>query len=157
MYVITALGILLKVLQLRFATMTIVKDEYQYSELTGNIIAAAFEVHNFMGCGFVESVYHRSLEFELSIRQIPFTSEKEMNIYYKIQKVGARRVDLFVYSKISVELKAVSSLDNTDLAQGINYIEAFNIDVGLLLNFGSKSLEVRRLLNPRLLNKKSIL
>lgn len=136
--------------------MTIVKDQYQYSELTGNIIAAAFEVHKFMGCGFLESVYHRSLEFELSIRKIPFMSEKEMNIYYKNQKVGSRRVDLFVYNKISVELKAVSSLDNTDLAQGINYIEAFNIDIGLLLNFGSKSLEVRRLINPRLLNKKSI-
>jgi GxxExxY protein len=133
--------------------MAIIKPEYQYSEETGNILAAAFEVHSIIGCGFLEKVYHRALEIEFRYRMIPFTSEREMQIYYKNHQLGGRRVDLFVYNRISVELKAVAMLDNTDLAQAINYLQAFRIDVGLLINFGSKKMEFRRLINPRLLNK----
>ena|SRR5688500_7099781 len=133
--------------------MAIIKPEYQFSEETGNILAAAFEVHSIIGCGFLEKVYHRALEIELSNRKIPFATERDMNIYYKNHKVGGRRVDLFVYNHISVELKAVSLLDNTDLAQAINYLQAFKIDIGLIINFGARKLEFRRLINPRLLNK----
>lgn len=133
--------------------MTIVKPEYQHSEITGKILAAAFEVHNIIGCGFMESVYHRSMEIELRIRNVLFESEKVMAIHFKNHKVGSRRVDILVEKLVSAELKAVSNLDNTHLAQGINYIQAFNIEVGLLINFGAAKLQFYRLINPKLLNK----
>jgi GxxExxY protein len=134
--------------------MSIIKPEYKHSDITAKILAAAFEVHSTIGCGFLESVYHRSMEIELRNRKILFISEKEMTIYYKNQKVGSRRVDLFVENVVSTELKAVTCLDNSNLAQGINYIEAFKIEIGLLINFGARKLEFKRLVNPKLLRNK---
>jgi GxxExxY protein len=130
-----------------------INEKYIHSDITSTILAAAFEVHRIIGCGFVESVYHRSLIIECMNRKIAFESEKELPIYYKNHKVGSRRVDLLFQQKVVAELKAVSKLEDIHLAQAINYLEVFNLDVGLLLNFGSKTLEYKRLVHPRLVNK----
>jgi GxxExxY protein len=128
----------------------IVKSEYKYSEITGKILASAFEVFNTIGCGFTESVYHRSLVIEFNNRNIQFHSEYELPIFYKNQKVGARRADFLIEKVVTVEIKAVSKLEDVHLAQAINYLEAFNIEIGMLINFGAKSLEYKRLANSKL-------
>lgn len=135
--------------------MDFIKPEYQHSEITGKIIGSAFEVHKILGCGFSEFVYQRALEIEFRLRQIPFVPEKEMTIYYKNERVGGRRIDLLVENIIPVEIKAISVLENRDLAQSINYLEAFNLDIGLLINFGSTSLQYKRLVHPKLLKNKT--
>ena len=131
--------------------MNFINPQYKHSEITGKIIAAACEVHNCLGCGISEFVYHRAFEVELRLRQISFVSEKGMPIYYKNEKVGGRRVDILVDQVIAVEIKAISILENRDLAQAINYLEAFNLEIGLLINFGNTSLQYKRLVHPRLL------
>jgi GxxExxY protein len=130
--------------------MSIVKPEYKYSEITAKILAAAFEVHSIIGCGFHESVYHRALEIEFTLRNVAAISEKDIPLFYKNEKVGARRVDFLIEGKITVEIKAKLKLENSEIAQSINYLEAFNKEVGMLLNFGAKSLEFRRLFHPQL-------
>lgn len=104
-------------------------------------------VHTELGTGFQEIIYHRALEIELSYNNISFISEKEMPIYYRNINIGTRRVDLFVNGSVMVELKAVARLEDIHLAQAINYLEAYNIDTGLLINFGSASLQFKRLFN----------
>lgn len=126
-----------------------VKTQYKYSELTGNIIRCAMEVHRVLGNGFQEVIYQRALAKELSLQFISFTREKEMPIYYKEELIGTRRVDFLVEKLISVEIKAITALENRELNQGINYLEAYNLEIGLLINFGSKSLEFRRLINSK--------
>ena len=118
--------------------MDFVKPEYKYSDITAKILASAFEVFNTLGCGFAESIYHRSLIIEFGNRNIQFSSEYELPIFYKNQKVGSRRADFLVEKVITVEIKAVSKLEDGHLAQAINYLEAFNIEVGMLINFGAK-------------------
>ena len=110
-------------------------------------------MHKALGCGFSELVYHRALEIEFRLKQIPFISDREMPIFYKNEKVGSRRVDFFVEQLIPVEIKAISVLENRGLAQSINYLEAFNLEIGLLLNFGNPSLQYKRFVHPRLLKK----
>ena len=124
-------------------------ETYKYHELTSRIIGAAFEVHNTLKSGFQEVIYQRSLEVELNIKGVVTEREISLPIYYKGVDVGARRVDFLVENKICVELKAVSQLEDVHLAQALNYLEAFNMEIGLLINFGSKSLEVKRLLNKK--------
>jgi len=124
-------------------------QEYKYSDITGKIISVALEVHKTLKNGFVESVYHRSMEVELRTTSLKVPSEFELPIYYKNQKVGARRVDFFVEDVIPVEIKATTQLEDVHVAQALNYLEVFNLEVGLLINFGSKSLEVRRLYNTK--------
>jgi GxxExxY protein len=128
---------------------------YKYSDITSKILAAAFDVHKILGCGFQELVYQRALALELENRKVAFGIEKELPILYKNQKVGARRVDFLVENVITVEIKALSKLENVHLAQAINYLEAFNIDIGLLINFGSLSLEYKRIVHPKLLKNKT--
>lgn len=135
--------------------MDIVKPEYKYSDITGKILAACFEVYNEIGCGFSELVYHRSLIIEFTQRGIQFFSEYELPIFYKNQKVGARRADFLIEKVVTVEIKAVSKLEDIHLAQAINYLEAFNIEIGMLINFGAKSLEYKRLVHPKLFKNKS--
>jgi GxxExxY protein len=125
------------------------KEEFKYSELTSQIIGAALEVHKALGNGFQEVIYQRALAFELSLRLVDFQREFEMPIYYKKNQMGTRRVDFLIDNKISVELKAVICLEDVHLAQAINYLESYNLEVGLLLNFGSKSLQIKRLINPK--------
>jgi GxxExxY protein len=123
-----------------------IKKEYAESELTGKIIGCAIEVHKFLGNGFQEVIYQRALAIELKNEGIEFSREHEMDIFYKGEKIGSRRVDFFVENKIMVELKAVIQLEDVHLAQAINYLEAYKMSVGLLINFGSKSLQFKRVM-----------
>lgn len=126
-----------------------IDEKYKYSALTGKIIGCALEVHKVLGNGFQEVIYQRALEIEFKRSGILFHREFEMPIIYKNEHVGTRRVDFLVEEHISVELKAVIKLENVHFAQAINYLEAYNLEVGLLLNFGSESLEMKRLLNSK--------
>jgi len=125
---------------------TMIDNKYPESELTGKIIGCAMEVHKFLGNGFQEVIYQRALAIEMETQGLCFSREHEMDIYYKEQKIGNRRVDFFVENKIMLELKAVIKLEDVHLAQAINYLEAYKMEIGLLINFGSKSLEFKRVM-----------
>ncbi|MCU0387629.1 MAG: GxxExxY protein [Chitinophagaceae bacterium] len=124
-------------------------SEYKHAELTHAIIGACMEVHTILGNGFQEVMYQRALSIEMKIRGIEHSREHEMEVYYKEHHIGDRRVDFFVEGKVMVELKAVSEMTNDHLAQGLNYLEAYNLEVGLLINFGTRSLQYKRLLNKK--------
>lgn len=126
-----------------------IKEEYKYSELTGKIIGCAMKVHAALGNGFQEVIYQRALEIEMADTGIDFNREHEMPIYYKQQQIGTRRVDFLVDGIISVELKALTALEDVHLAQAINYLEAYDLEVGLLINFGTKSLQYKRIVNKK--------
>ena len=119
----------------------------QHEDLTHKIIGSSMEVHRHLGSGFQELIYQRALAHEMRSQGLEFEREKEMFIFYKENKVGTRRVDFFVENEIMVELKAVSQLEDVHLAQAMNYLEAYEIPVGLLINFGAKSLEFKRVHN----------
>jgi len=123
--------------------------DFKYGDITEKIIGAAFRVHNTLGCGFQEVIYQRALELELKIIPLDYAREFEMPIFYLDQEIGTRRVDFFVENKISVELKAVTKMDDTNLAQAMNYLEVYNLEIGLLINFGSKRLEFHRFTNKK--------
>jgi GxxExxY protein len=122
---------------------------YKHGEITGKIIGSAMEVHKEMGNGFQEVIYQRSLEIEMKTAGLQFEREYEMPVYYKKNIVGLRRVDFFVEGKIMVELKAITKLENVHLAQAKNYLEAYNLEDGLLINFGTQSLQYKRLENKK--------
>jgi len=126
-----------------------IDNTYKYSEETGKIIGLAMEVHKHLGNGFQEVIYQRALEFEFAKNQMKFDREFEMPIIYKGENLGTRRVDFLINKIISVEIKAVIQLEPVHLAQAINYLEAYNLEIGLLLNFGAQSLQVKRLLNRK--------
>jgi GxxExxY protein len=126
-----------------------IKEQYKYSELTGRIIGCAMEVHKILGNGFQEVIYQRALAYEMNLQRLSYSREHEMQIFYKGEKMGTRRVDFLVEGLISVEIKATTRLDDTDLAQAINYLEAYNLEIGLLINFGSKSMEFKRVINAK--------
>jgi GxxExxY protein len=126
-----------------------IKDEYKYSELTSKIIGCAMIVHAELGNGFQEVIYQRALEIEMKLQGINFSREHEMPVYYKRYQIGTRRVDFLVEKVIALELKAVIELQDVHLAQAINYLEAYNLEIGLLINFGSKSLQFKRLTNKK--------
>ncbi|MEO6148603.1 MAG: GxxExxY protein [Mucilaginibacter sp.] len=125
----------------------IINSQYKYSEVTGSIIGCAMKVHATLGNCFQEVIYQRCLAIEMHKQNLAFTREMEMPIYYDDIEVGTRRVDFFVEDKIMVELKAVTKLEDGHLAQAINYLEAYKMETGLLINFGSKSLEFKRITN----------
>ena len=125
------------------------EKELKYSEITGKIIGAAMKVHTTLGRGFQEVIYQRAMEIEMAKQGLKIQREMEMDVFYDGQKVGTRRVDFFVEGKVMVELKAVSQLEDVHLAQAINYLEAYNLEIGLLVNFGAKSLEYRRVINNK--------
>jgi len=125
------------------------EEQFEDSEITRTIIGCAMKVHSHLGCGFFENIYQKSLQIELKRVGVRFTREVEMPIYYQTEVVGSRRVDFLVEEKIPVELKAVSVLEAQHLAQAKNYLEAYKLRVGLLINFGSKSLEFKRLINSK--------
>ena len=106
-------------------------------------------VHSTLKNGFQEVIYQKALEIEMRDQGISFTREFEMPIYYKAQQIGTRRVDFLVEGVISVELKALIQLEKVHLAQALNYLEAYNLEIGLLINFGSSSLDFRRLRNKK--------
>lgn len=121
----------------------------KYEDLTHKIIGSAMKVHSTLGSGFQEVIYQRALAIEMEKQGLGFARELEMTIYYEGIDIGTRRVDFFVADKIMVELKAVSLLDNLHLAQAMNYLEAYNLPVGLLINFGSKSMQHKRVYNTK--------
>jgi GxxExxY protein len=126
-----------------------INNEYKYSELTSKIIGCAMEVHKALGNGFQEVIYQRALGVELNLNGIEYQREFEMPIFYKEVQVGTRRVDFLVAGLIAVELKALSKLEDIHLAQAINYLEAYNLEIGLLINFGDVSLRFKRISNKK--------
>lgn len=126
-----------------------INERYKYSELTGSIIGCAMEVHKRLGNGFQEVIYQRALAIELTEASIPYRRELEMPIFYKDHNIGSRRVDFYVDDCVSVELKAISQLEDVHLAQAINYLEAYDLEVGLLINFGARSLQYKRVVNRK--------
>lgn len=126
-----------------------IKEQYKYSELTSKIIGCAMNVHKALGNGFQEVIYQRALAIEMGMAGISYSREFEMPIFYREQQIGTRRVDFLVEGVVSVEIKATTKLENVHFAQAINYLEAYNLEVGLLINFGETSLNFKRLNNKK--------
>jgi GxxExxY protein len=125
-----------------------VKEKIE-DDLTYKIIGCAMKVHATLGNGFREVIYQRALAIEMKTKGLLFARELEMQIFYEGEDIGTRRVDFLVESEVMVELKAVTVLDDIHLAQGLNYLVAYKLDKGLLINFGGRSLEVKRLRHPK--------
>jgi GxxExxY protein len=121
--------------------------ELKYKDITEKIIGASFEVHKFLGNGFQEVIYQRALAWELAQAGLSYAREIEQEIFYKelLEPIGTRRADFVVEGKVLVELKAIIELEDVHLAQVLNYLKAYKLEVGLLINFGSKSLTFKRL------------
>lgn len=127
-------------------------QKYKHSELTSKIIGCAMEVHKHLGNGFQEVVYQRALEIEFRLQGINAQREFVMPLSYKGEDIGTRRVDFFAEEKVMVEIKAIIKLEDVHLAQAINYLEAYNLEVGLLINFGNTSLQFKRVMNKKFTN-----
>ena len=123
-------------------------EDSPINNLTRRIIA--MEIHRTLGCGFQEIIYQRALGIELGLEGIPYIREQEMQIFYKGNCIGTRRVDFLVQGEIMVEIKAVHEILPVHKTQAINYCEAYHVPHGLLLNFGATSLEVKRVFNKNL-------
>jgi GxxExxY protein len=121
-----------------------IKEQYKYSVLTAQIIGCAMKVHQTLGNGFQELIYQRALQLEMQSEGICFQREFSMPIFDRSQQTGTRRVDFLVDQGVSVELKALTKLEAVHLAQAINYLEAYNLQIGLLINFGETSLKFKR-------------
>lgn len=121
-------------------------NTYKHSDLTGKIIGSALEVHNFLGNGFQEVIYQRALSIELNRSNINHVRELTRKIFYKdvVEPLGRRRADFIVEEKVLIELKAVINLEPVHYAQVLNYLRAYRVEVGLLINFGAKSLQFKR-------------
>jgi len=126
-----------------------INEQYKYSELTSKIIGCAMIVHKMLGNGFQEVIYQRALAIEMNLAGISYDREFEMPIFYREKQIGTRRVDFLVEGIISVELKAIIKLEDVHFAQAINYLEAYNLEIGLLINFGERSLNFKRLTNKK--------
>jgi GxxExxY protein len=126
-----------------------INEQYKYSELTSKIIGCAMTVHKTLGNGFQEVIYQRALGIEMQMAGIGFSREFEMPIFYREKQIGTRRVDFLVEGLVSVELKAITKLEDVHFAQAINYLEAYNLEIGLLINFGENSLNFKRFTNKK--------
>jgi GxxExxY protein len=120
------------------------------NQLTHKVIGCAMQVHSSLGNGFQEVIYQRALAIEFELQGIEFIREQEMEIFYRSQPIGTRRVDFFVERQLMVEIKAVEQLQEVHKAQAINYCEAYHMAHGLLINFGGKSLEFKRVYNKNM-------
>jgi len=127
----------------------VINNSYKYSELTGKIIGCAMKVHSTLGNGFQEVVYQRALAVEMEKQRLVFARELEMTIYYDSVEVGTRRADFLVQDTVMLELKAICQLEDIHLAQALNYLEAYKLEIGLLINFGSRHIEIKRITNER--------
>lgn len=128
------------------------RNKEEINALTHTIIGCAMQVHSTLGNGFQEVIYQRALAIEFSHQGLEFALEMEMELFYRNQRIGTRRVDFFVEGKVMVEIKAIEQLEEVHKAQAINYCEAYNISDGLLINFGSKSLDFKRVYNKNLVH-----
>jgi len=126
----------------------------KHSAITQKIIGCAMQVHSTLGNGFQEVIYQRALEIEMQSAGLNFEREKEMPIFYRREEIGTRRVDFFVENCVMVELKAITTLEDVHLAQAMNYVEAYQTEIGLLINFGSRSLQFKRVHNNKLTSSK---
>lgn len=122
--------------------------ELMHKEITEKIIGAAFEVHSFLGNGFQEKIYQRALAWELGQKQLCYRREIHVDIYYKDmpRPIGRRRADFIIENKVLVETKAVIEMEDVHMAQTLNYLRAYRLKIGLLINFGSKSMTFKRLI-----------
>lgn len=127
-----------------------IKGNYKYSDLTEKIIGCSMKVHTFLGNGFPEVIYQRSLAIELEKSGINFNRELEQDIYYDNIKVGTRIVDFLIENKVLVELKALGEINENHYSQVLNYLKAYKLEIGLLINFGAKSLQFKRFINNNL-------
>ena len=123
--------------------------ELKYKEITEKVIGAAMKVHSKLGNGFPEVIYQRAMAIQLDEDKVVFERECNMPVFYNNIKIGDRRVDFLIENKICVELKAIIALEPVHFAQARNYLEAFNLEVGLLINFGSISLGFKRIENAK--------
>uniref|UniRef100_UPI00404B0FFF GxxExxY protein n=1 Tax=Fulvivirga sp. TaxID=1931237 RepID=UPI00404B0FFF len=135
--------------------------DFLYKEITEKVIGASFDVHSFLGNGFQaclpkgsmacrqEVIYQRALAYEMSQRNLEFAREIEQDIFYKdlSEPIGTRRADFVVEGKVLVEIKAIKELEDVHMAQALNYLKAYKLEIGLLINFGSKSLTFKRLIS----------
>lgn len=128
-------------------------EQTDINALTHKIIGCAMQVHNTLGNGFQELIYQKALAIEFAFQQIAFAREMEMPLFYRGEYIGSRRVDFFVEDRVMVEIKAVEKLEDVHKAQAINYCEVYNIAHGLLINFGSTSLEFKRVYNKKLVKR----
>lgn len=119
----------------------------KHEDLTHKIIGCAMKVHSVLGNGFQEVIYQRALAIEMEKQGLGYQREMEMSIFYDNIEIGTRRVDFFVNETIMVELKALIKLEDVHLAQAMNYCQAYHLPIGLLINFGAKSLEFKRVYN----------
>jgi GxxExxY protein len=124
-------------------------SQIPHQDLTYQIIGAAMEVHSDLGPGYKEEIYQRALEIEMKNRKIQFEPQKQIEIKFKGEMVGWQLLDFFVEDKVVVEIKALSQLDTDHEAQIISYLKATGSEIGLLINFGTKKLEYKRILPPR--------
>ena len=122
-------------------------EKLKYADQTEKIIKAAYEVHKYLGNGFQEVIYQRALAYEMRKLGLEFAREIDQEIFYKDleEPIGTRRADFVVDGKILVELKAITQLEDVHLAQVLNYLRAYKLEVALLINFGSRSLTFKRL------------
>jgi GxxExxY protein len=114
------------------------------------------KVHSTLGNGFQEVIYQRALAIELAYENVSFQRELEMPIFYREEQIGTRRVDFFADEKVMVELKAIEKLEGVHKAQAKNYLEAYNMADGLLINFGNTSLDFKRVYNKKLVSKDNL-
>lgn len=126
-----------------------IKEEYKHSDITARVIGCAMKVHQRMRNGYQEIIYQRCLCIEFDKEGIKYHKEKELPIFYDDIEVGKRRVDFLIEEKVVLETKAVTEYSDSHLAQTLNYLEAMGLETGLLLNFGAKSLEIKRIVNNK--------
>ena len=130
-------------------------DSKKYWDITQKIIECAMNVHNSLGCGFQESIFHNALKIEFTHHGLIHKDEVEIPIFYRSIHVGTRRVDFIVNNQVMVEIKACIELLDVHFAQAINYLEASQFEIGLLINFGSEKLQMKRLYNNKRIAKLS--
>jgi hypothetical protein len=129
--------------------------ENDINQITHKIIGRAMKVHSILGNGFQEVIYQRALAIKFNLNGLVFKREMEMPFFYQNEQIGTRRVDFFVENSVMLELKAVEKIEDVHKAQAINYLEAYNIGDGLLINFGGLSLEFKRLYNKKFIKPNS--
>ncbi len=125
-------------------------NKEEVDQLTHKVIGCAMQVHRTLGNGFQEVIYQRALAIEFQHENINFQREMEMDLSYRGQHIGTRRVDFFIEECVMLEIKAIEKLEDVHRAQAINYCEAYNIADGLLINFGAQSLDFKRVYNKNL-------
>ncbi len=129
--------------------ITMIKQEYKYSELTSKIIECEMTVHKTLGDVFQEVIYQRALATEMNLAAIAFSREFEMAFFYREEQIGTRRVDFLAEGVVSDEFKAITKLEDVHFVQAINYSEAYNPEAGLLINFGETCMNFKRLTNKK--------